>query len=416
MDFVKIRGKDLPDCILQMKMQYGPDAHFYEHRYITEGGLFGTGLFANRICELDVGVPEKQVSRERIEKKLQDLKDLLKERQKVGGAQRSIDQLRSYSETKRTRLPISRLEPFPAALPELILEEETPPKPTLKSRIEVPPNLLELQTKLEELGMSESYSQKIANEVQTNSSPRDLEKMGTLLGKAVEVLENRIQCEPDLFSGRGRGQRKVVFFSGPTGSGKTTTIAKLAAKYALHMGKKVSLFTIDNYRIAAVDQLRFYAEAMDLEFQAPKDPRKFKEALLRDGSELVLVDTAGYSHRNPEQLGKVLEYFSSLGERDTLENILVLSATTSQSNAAAVMEAYLPLGGKRLILTKLDEAEYLGSFLELADTKAREFAFCTVGQDVPFDILSAQKKLLAEAVIFPEKLKGIAGEVFERTT
>lgn len=445
MDFVKIRGKDLPDCIMQMKTKYGPDAHFYDHRFVTEGGWLGTGLFANRICELNIGIPEKQASRDRIEKKLKDLKELLKEKQRTPRdyssertekqyiSPKTLDSIRPFSERRRKRLnsePISTLEPILideaeaeeelgmslASLPELRREVSKEEPRETDNTPKVHPNLVRFQEKLISEGMSATYANGILLELQNQLAPADLSRYQSICEKAVAILEQHISVDFDLFSGTPRGKRKVVFFSGPTGSGKTTSIAKLAAKYSLHMGKKVSLYTTDNYRIAAVDQLRFYAEAMDMEFQAPKDPRKFREAILRDGAELILVDTAGYSHRNPENLLRLREYFQALSDKDYLENILVMSSTISKTNAWSVAEAYEELGYKRILLTKLDEAEFLGSFLELADTKGREFAFVSVGQDVPFDILNATKKLLAETVIFPEKLRGIAGEVFEKAT
>ncbi|MCE9499443.1 MAG: AAA family ATPase, partial [Leptospira sp.] len=229
---------------------------------------------------------------------------------------------------------------------------------------------------------------------------------------AKELLIERISVDPDLFSGAGRGKRKIVFFVGPTGSGKTTTIAKLAAKYYLHMGRAVSLYTTDNYRIAAIEQLKRYADTMDIPFYAVKEIKKFREALLRDGSELILIDTAGYSHRNAEFYSKMKAYEEAFSEKDEVENILVISGTSSYSNTKSVMNAYEETGYKRVILTKLDETDYVGSFLELADKYSKTFAYFSTGQEVPFDIASTDKKLFAEIVINPEKIKEIKGESF----
>lgn len=442
MDFVKIRGKDLQDCIMQMKMKYGPEAHLYDQRVITEGGLFGTGLMAQRMYEIDVGVPEKQNSKERIERKLKDLKELIKQKQKteslpesslvgIGSNQSSagnlhlrkknIDAVRPFSERRRRQNPpvyeIEAEEERPVGLSiseakDSILEVATPSKPRPPERH---PHIQRLIDRLLNEGMSSNFLDEMAIALERRLSAVDLTRYANVIEKAVTYLEERIQIDSDLFSGTPRGKRKVIFFVGPTGSGKTTSIAKLAAKYSLHMGKKVSLYTTDNYRIAAIDQLKFYADAMGLPFYAAKDLRKWKETIVRDGSELILVDTAGYSHRKSENLEKLQEFYQVFGEKDYIETVLVLSSTVSKDNALAVANAYESVGYKRILLTKLDEAEFLGSVVELADTIHREFAFLSVGQDVPFDILNASKKLLAECVIFPEKLKGIAGEVFEKT-
>ncbi|MDF3819282.1 flagellar biosynthesis protein FlhF [Leptospira sp. 96542] len=432
MDFVKIRGKDLQDCIMQMKMKYGPEAHLYDQRVITEGGLFGTGLMAQRKYEIDVGIPEKQNSKDRIERKLKDLKELIKQKQKseenlpaeIGRKQRTIESVRPFSERRRrieTRgYEIDSVQTLEAQPIGLSIAEEAvlvPQKPTV-----VVPNLpsrhnhiQKLIHRLESEGLSQSYLEELAVGLERGLSTVDLNRFSNVTEKALQILSERIQVDSDLFSGTPRGKRKVVFFVGPTGAGKTTSIAKLAAKYSLHMGKKVSLYTTDNYRIAAIDQLKFYADAMGLPFYAAKDLRKMKETIVRDGSELILVDTAGYSHRKAENLEKLQEIYQCFGEKDYIETILVISATIAKDNAVAVTKAYESVGYKRILLTKLDEAEFLGSVVELADTIHREFAFVSVGQDVPFDILPASKKLLAECLIFPEKLKGIAGEVFEKT-
>ncbi|MGE8721800.1 flagellar biosynthesis protein FlhF [Leptospira terpstrae] len=446
MDFVKIRGKDLQDCIMQMKMKYGPEAHLYDQRVITEGGLFGTGLMAQRMYEIDVGVPEKQNSKERIERKLKDLKELIKQKQRTdsipepglvgirsnqsgsltnGGnlslRKKNIDAVRPFSERRRRQnLPVYEIEgreerPVGLSLSEAkdsILELAPTLKPQTPDRH---PHIQKLVDRLFNEGLSSGFLEEMAVSLERRLSAVDLTRYANVTDKAVTYLEERIQIDSDLFSGTPRGKRKIIFFVGPTGSGKTTSIAKLAAKYSLHMGKKVSLYTTDNYRIAAIDQLKFYADAMGLPFYAAKDLRKMKETVLRDGSELILVDTAGYSHRKSENLEKLQEFYQVFGEKDYIETILVLSSTVSKDNALAVANAYESVGYKRILLTKLDEAEFLGSVVELADTIHREFAFLSVGQDVPFDILNASKKLLAECVIFPEKLKGIAGEVFEKT-
>ncbi|TGK47856.1 flagellar biosynthesis protein FlhF [Leptospira kanakyensis] len=445
MDFVKIRGKDLQDCIMQMKMKYGPEAHLYDQRVITEGGLFGTGLMAQRMYEIDVGVPEKQNSKERIERKLKDLKELIKQKQRtdslpesslvgigsnnlaaIGGGnpllrKKNIDAVRPFSERRRRQNPpVYEIESLEERAVGLSISEakDSPMEIAPQTKPQSPerhPHIQKIIDRLLNEGMSSGFLEEMAVALERRLSAVDLTRYANVTDKAVTYLEERIQIDSDLFSGTPRGKRKIIFFVGPTGAGKTTSIAKLAAKYSLHMGKKVSLYTTDNYRIAAIDQLKFYADAMGLPFYAAKDLRKWKETILRDGSELILVDTAGYSHRKSENLEKLQEFYQVFGEKDYIETVLVLSSTVSKDNAMAVANAYESVGYKRILLTKLDEAEFLGSVVELADTIHREFAFLSVGQDVPFDILNASKKLLAECVIFPEKLKGIAGEVFEKT-
>jgi len=417
-----------------------------EKRILTEGGIFGTGFLANKIYEIKVTIPEKASSKERVEKKLNDLRELLRKRsatreraileKKPDLSEPSLQSVRS--EKRRSGIPsftdwmntdsaISeensiyespQVEGLSFA-EELIRHSESltappSPHPDRVRRDEPSAGLLKLESRLVQEGMSSDYVRSLVDETRLHLSPLERSKYATILEAFTEVFSSHIRVDSDLFSGNGKGKRKVVFFIGPTGSGKTTTLAKLAAKYNLHMGKSVSLYTTDNYRIAAIEQLKRYADTMDLPFYSVKEIRRFREALLRDGSELVLVDTAGYSHRDREALNRMKEFYSALGDRDTLENILVLSATVSRPNAEQVFQAYNDLGYTRVILSKLDEADYLGYFAELADIQSKEFAYLCVGQDVPFDILGAEKKLLAECVAYPEKMKGIKGEIFSK--
>lgn len=260
--------------------------------------------------------------------------------------------------------------------------------------------------------MSQSYVEEIISKVEERLSPLDQGRNHAVLERTIEILKERVSVDSDLFRGTGKNQRKVIFFVGPTGSGKTTSVAKLAAKYFLHRGKSVSLYTTDNYRIAAIEQLKRYADTMGMPFYPVKDIKKFKETLARDGSELILIDTAGYSHRNLEQLERMNSLLSCFGEKDSVENLLVLSSTSSYHHTSTVLKAYESLNYRRILLTKLDEADFLGGFLELADTYSKSFTYYSVGQEVPFDILSAEKNLMAECVVTPEKIAELRGEVF----
>lgn len=443
MDFVKIRGKDIQDCFMQMKMKYGPEAHVYEQRVVTEGGLFGTNFMAKKFVEIEIGVPEQQTSKERVEKKLQDLKDLLRQKsQEETPKKKSLNDIKPILQREKEKpviLSQPRIEEEIEETKEEEIEDEDyvyeeepeisiqPIKEeiglSLKSEILRKDNsiakpsydsiyLRRLKERFIKEGMTADYAEEIIQKADKHLSYIDKAKSSAVNEKVAHLLEERISIDTDLFSRTSRGKRKVVFLIGPTGSGKTTTIAKLAAKYFLHMGRMVSLYTTDNYRIAAIEQLKRYADTMDIPFHAIKDMRKFKENLHRDGSELILIDTAGYNHKNPDFYSKMEMYTEAFTDKDSVENMLVISATASYSNMKSVMETYEKIGYKRIILTKMDEAEYLSSVLELADTHNKVFSYFSIGQEVPFDILPATKKILSELVVYPEKVKDIRGEAF----
>jgi flagellar biosynthesis protein FlhF len=445
MDFVKIRGKDIQDCFMQMKMKYGPEAHVYEQRVVTEGGLFGTNFMAKKYVEIEIGVPEQQTSKERVEKKLQDLKELLRQKsQEEAPKKKSLNDIKPILQREKEKEKPLFMNPSPPVEMEsekeegdeidqdYVYEEEDPVTiPTEKQEIGLSIKneivrkdssltkssydsiyLRRLKERFVKEGMTADYAEEIILKADKHLSYIDKAKSSAVNEKVAHLLEERISIDSDLFSRTSRGKRKVIFLIGPTGSGKTTTIAKLAAKYFLHMGRMVSLYTTDNYRIAAIEQLKRYADTMDIPFYAIKDMRKFKENLHRDGSELILIDTAGYNHKNPDFYSKMEMYTEAFTDKDSVENMLVISATSSYSNIKSVMETYEKIGYKRLILTKIDEAEYLSSVLELADTHNKVFSYFSIGQEVPFDILPASKKILSELVVYPEKVKDIRGEAF----
>lgn len=412
MDFVKIRGKDIQDCFMQMKMKYGPEAHVYEQRVISEGGLFGTKFMAKKTYEIAIGIPEQQTSKERVEKKLQDLKELLKQKTGKEENKKSLNDIKPlYDKPKKNSRLTENQKPQTSPLKEELLKHaETPAIENIREYDSI--HLFRLKERLISEGMKTDYVEEIIKKADRHLSFIEKSKNSSVLEKSINILEERISVDTDLFSGVKRGQRKVIFFVGPTGSGKTTTIAKLAAKYFLHQGRMVSLYSTDNYRIAAIEQLKRYADTMDIPFYTAKDIKKFRETVLRDGSELILIDTAGYSHKNPDFLPKMKQYNEVFGENDIVENLLVLSGTVSYNNAKSVMEAYEKLDYKRLILTKIDETDFVAPFVELADTKGKGFAYFSTGQEVPFDIIPADKAILAEMVVYPEKIRDIKGEVF----
>lgn len=417
MEFAKIRGKSYQDCLMEMKMKYGSEATVISQTVVTEGGVMGTGLLAKKMIEIQIGIPEKQASREKIERKLQDLKDLLKQKSYTSPERKkTLQTLKPLSKTLEEKEAIIE-EEIEEIITEpervgLSFEKELLDKNSFSRRVRKDSPLIRLGEKLVREGMSQSYVEEILSKVEERLSPLDQGRNHAVLERTIEILKERVSVDSDLFRGTGKNQRKVIFFVGPTGSGKTTSVAKLAAKYFLHKGKSVSLYTTDNYRIAAIEQLKRYADTMGMPFYPVKDIKKFKETLARDGSELILIDTAGYSHRNLEQLERMNTLLSCFGEKDSVENLLVLSSTSSYHHTSTVLKAYESLNYRRILLTKLDEADFLGGFLELADTYSKSFTYYSVGQEVPFDILSAEKNLMAECVVTPEKIAELRGEVF----
>lgn len=180
---------------------------------------------------------------------------------------------------------------------------------------------------------------------------------------------------------------KVIFFIGPTGVGKTTTIAKLASKFRLDEKKKVALLTADTYRIAAAEQLRTYANILEVPFRViyaeeelGKAAEDFKEY------DYLLIDTAGHSHQNDEQKENTTKLIAALNEKIDREVYLVLSATTKYRDLRSIADSYREMADYKLIFTKLDETTTLGSLLNMRLYTGASLSYVTCGQNVPDDM------------------------------
>jgi flagellar biosynthesis protein FlhF len=194
--------------------------------------------------------------------------------------------------------------------------------------------------------------------------------------------------------------KKLIHFVGPTGVGKTTTIAKLAADYLLKQKKRVGLITSDTYRIAAVEQLRTYANILNIPLEVVSSPGEMKRAIESlQAYDLILMDTAGRNYRNDLY---VSELNSLLKQQKNSETILVLSLTSKYSDMVTIAEQFKKVKIDKVLFTKADETQSYGAIVNLANQFSLELSFLTYGQNVPEDITSADPSHVA-ALILGEK-------------
>lgn len=180
---------------------------------------------------------------------------------------------------------------------------------------------------------------------------------------------------------------KLVFFVGPTGVGKTTTIAKIASRFKVEKGKKVALMTADTYRIAAADQLRTYANILDTPIKVVYSPDELNDTLKEwKEYDLILVDTAGLSHKNEEQRNDTKNFITGVSEEYEKEVYLVLSATTKYRDLKEIADTYKENFMFKLIFTKLDETTCYGNILNMKLYTGADLSYVTYGQNVPEDI------------------------------
>lgn len=180
---------------------------------------------------------------------------------------------------------------------------------------------------------------------------------------------------------------KVVFFIGPTGVGKTTTIAKIASKFCLEEKKKIAMLTCDTYRIAAAEQLRTYASILEIPFEIVYTTEEMKDAAVRfKDFDYIFVDTAGHSYQNEEQREAVKAFIQSVDGVAESETYLVVSATTKYRDLEKIADSYKTVADYKLIFTKLDETSALGSIFNLRLHTGAALSYVTSGQNVPNDI------------------------------
>jgi len=190
--------------------------------------------------------------------------------------------------------------------------------------------------------------------------------------------------KPNIINLQKSGKPHIVIFTGPTGVGKTTTIAKLAAHYSLNCNKKVAMITADTYRIAAVEQLKVYADILGIPLSIVYSANEMKNTIENyNDKELILIDTAGRSHKDTKNFEEMKQILN-VAQAD--EIFMVLSMTTSTRNCKEVLANYDFLDDYKLIFTKYDEASTPGIILNTLYYTKKSLSYITMGQSVPDDI------------------------------
>ncbi len=284
--------------------------------------------------------------------------------------------------------PVSILTPKHEKSDEIIRELSS-----LKTQVELltreyvqdpdyPPVLNEYYQNLQEAGVAKLLAKKLVGAVHTELDRSALEdrrlvqdKLAGELGKLIK-LSGPIRCD-------GKKTRKIVM-TGPTGVGKTTTIAKLAAQYSIREKRKVGLITADTYRIAAVEQLRVYADIIGVTLEVVLTPKELREAVRRHSDkDLVFIDTAGRSQQSETKLVELRSFVES-AEPD--ENHLLISATTDTDEISNIIDKFSIVDVTSFIISKVDECRKPGIIFNVLSNCDKPISYITTGQDVPDDI------------------------------
>ncbi len=231
--------------------------------------------------------------------------------------------------------------------------------------------------------VSEKYANQVLEEVEKSRKPNM--PMDYLLANIYQKMILKFGKSEGIVPAQ-KGP-KLIYFLGPTGVGKTTTIAKLASSYVVDEKKKVAILTADTYRIAAAEQLRTYAQILEVPFRVVYSTEEISEAVETfNDYDFVFVDTAGHSHQNEELLQDMKKNLETISEKAEYQVFLVLSATTKYKDLLKIAENYKEITNYQLIFTKLDETTTVGNLLNIKMHVDTPIAYVTCGQNVPSDI------------------------------
>ncbi|MDX2035180.1 MAG: flagellar GTP-binding protein [Isosphaeraceae bacterium] len=263
---------------------------------------------------------------------------------------------------------------------------------------DLPSELIPIYASLLESDVSEAMARRLVRRIAERLDPAELRRADIIKSALREVVEDCIDVAPPVAA--VEGTRRTIALVGPTGVGKTTTVAKLAAEFKLSRGIRPGLVTVDTYRIAAVEQLRTYADILDIPLRIAVDPLEIRRSIDELGDvDLVLIDTAGRSPRDEVKIRELGEFLESARPDETH---LVLSAAASEKSLLAAVDRFACVRADRVILTKLDEAESFGGVLSILGRADRPISYITTGQAVPDDIEPANRSRLAALILGQE--------------
>ena len=389
---------ELPRLMLQVKHDLGDNAIIKKQTY-KKGGLFGIG--GTRWVRILAGVEEKPQSTNGEDRTSGEKKMNFDPPRRLTTDELKVETPTAINidDSPAIKAIMQELKTLRYAVDDIKRKEEqkeTEQEEAVNILDKPLPGWFEyLRKLLEKNGMSRETARSLAEGVIEITPAMERDDFDRIKERFVEYMVSLIVKKRDL-SAEETDKKRVIILIGPTGVGKTTTLAKLAANFALLEEKSVSLITADTYRIAAIDQLRTFAQIINLPLDVVFSPFELKKAVNSQiDKDVVLVDTAG---RSPLDEEKMTELAELLKEEIGAEVHLVLSATTKTVDLKAISNRFKSAGYDYLILSKIDETVSYGPLIEFLLDEEIPLSYLTNGQNVPDDIIFATERDLIELI------------------
>ncbi len=377
------RAESLQAALQQVRQRLGPDASIVHTREKRHSRF---GLFSKLVVEVEatVDVPiESHVNAGS------------RSTRRVGPRQSAAPAAESRVGTRQTGPPpdptkVARCSAVES--PASTIPQVNAPKPTPSSA------MLEVQSDLLASGVTEQLASTLLMEVETLIDPTQRDDVWAIRGRVGQLVAAKLKVSGSIdLKGEIRNGPMVVAMLGPTGVGKTTTLAKIAAGFRFDLGCRVGLIALDTFRLGAVDQLLKYAELISAPLEVVSSPEQVTQALERlSDCDLVLLDTAGRAPRDAAQLAELRKFLECAHPHSTQ---LVVSATSSTAHVEETLRQFSSLSPSNLLITKLDEVVGFGSWLQLMNTCQLPISYLTTGQQVPKDIVVASSRRITSLLL-----------------
>lgn len=403
MMYFKEKGKSYQEVMNKIRTKYGSSAHVTNYETLETAGFLG--LFSKEFVELSGYVKTQSqiavMERTRDEDEARKILQQIAAQKKVGSSDgapaepREIKEKRDQTETLKNAL-VEEMKTFKEELKSELSKHNTANAPRFEH-----PHLTKLEELLHENDFSRNYIQAMMDRFKKEFPLGDLEDWNLVSETLMNWIEETILIQPDSATEPGH----VFTLVGPTGIGKTTTLAKLAGLYRMgklgEKNKNLVLITIDNYRIGAKAQFETYGGILEVPVYAVETADLLRQKILyHSEASVFLVDTVGKSPKDFLQLAEMRTVLEGCGKRAEIH--LAISSTTKTRDIQEIIQQFEPFGYKSVVLTKMDETTQVGNIISILWDKKKSISYITDGQVVPQDIHRATKdKIMQNLIGFP---------------